>query len=80
MDLDFIERFDFRVADYSNNERKLQEYLKTNLVPLLDKAKNVMLVQRKVRMLGPHRSHVNIHSLTVSLKAYPSNHTDSDVH
>lgn len=53
MDLDFIERFDFRVADYSNNEKKLQEYLKTNLVPLLAKAKNVMLVQRKVSMPPP---------------------------
>ncbi len=53
MDLDFIERFDFRVADYSNNEKKLQEYLKTNLVPLLEKARNVMLVQRKVSMSPP---------------------------
>lgn len=47
-DLDFIELVDFRIADYSNNEKKLQAYLKTNLVPLLEKARNVMLVQRKV--------------------------------
>jgi proteasome component ECM29 len=54
-DLDFIDVVDFRIADYSNNEKKLQEYLKTNLVPLIDKAKNVLVVQRKVSVPRPGR-------------------------
>lgn len=47
--LNFIQNFDLRVAQYSNNHRKLQEYLGANLVPLLEKARNVGLVHRNVR-------------------------------
>jgi proteasome component ECM29 len=46
--LNFIQNFDLRVAQYSNNHRKLQEYLNTNLAPLLDKARNVKLVHKNV--------------------------------
>ncbi|KAB5522811.1 proteasome stabiliser-domain-containing protein [Coniochaeta sp. 2T2.1] len=47
-DLKFIDEADFRVASYSNDEPRLQIFLGNNLTPLLEKAKNVMLVQRKL--------------------------------
>ncbi|KAJ9137394.1 ARM repeat-containing protein, partial [Coniochaeta hoffmannii] len=46
--LSFIQNFDFKLAQYSNNPRKLQEYLTSNLVPFLDKARYVMLVPKNL--------------------------------
>lgn len=55
--LSFIQNFDFKLAQYSNNPRKLQEYLTSNLVPFLDKARYVMLVPKNVSEV-PSTAHV----------------------
>lgn len=50
-ELTLIEKVDFRIVNAANNEKKLQDLLKTYLVPLLVKAKSEHAsVRNKVRL------------------------------